>query len=130
MLKIFTEKYSMFQVVNDLFMFTFVSEIVKFQLIGKMLLNGNPERLVFKFLQMRTIAAVCSEKISNGTKVRHPMLLLWNWKDLKHSCFPLHLSIVSLFWGKLVSLEKIGFKQKFKLYYLVHIVLVDSVTSQ
>lgn len=76
MLKIFTEKYSMFQVVNDLFMFTFVSEIVKFQLIGKMLLNGNPERLVFKFLQMRTIAAVCSEKISNGTKVRHPMLLL------------------------------------------------------
>ena len=66
----------MFQVVNDLFMFTFVSEIVKFQLIGKILLNGNPERLVFKFLKMRAIAAVCSEKISNDAKVRHPMLLL------------------------------------------------------
>ena len=34
---------------------SFVSEIVKFQLIGKMLLNSNPEGLVFKFLQMRTI---------------------------------------------------------------------------
>ena len=30
------------------------------------MLNGYPERQVVKFLQMRTIAAVCSEKISNG----------------------------------------------------------------
>ena len=44
----------------------FVGEIVKFQLIGKILLNGNPKGQVFKLLQMRTITAVCSEKISNG----------------------------------------------------------------
>lgn len=44
----------------------FVPEIEKFQLIGKILLNGNPKGQVFKLLQRRTIAAVCSEKISNG----------------------------------------------------------------
>ena len=35
-------------------------------MIGKILLNSNPEELVFEFLQMRIIGAVCSEKISNG----------------------------------------------------------------
>ena len=46
--------------------------------------------------------------------------MLWLWKGL----------IVTLFRGKLVSLEKIAFQQKFKLYYLVHVVIVDSVVSQ
>ena len=130
------KKYSVFQVVNDLFISRFskvffVNEILKFQLIYEW--EDTVKQLPRK------------DSIQDFADVNHWSSILrknlkWCINQTSYAVtlnmfetfmFLLHLLIVTLFRGKLVSLEKIGFQQKIKLSgYLVHIVLVDIATLQ
>ena len=71
-------------------------------MIGKILLNSDPEGLAFKFLQMRIIGAVCSEKISNVAVTSKSLKALFMFPPTLINCHLISrkISIIGRFYSR------------------------------